>query len=443
MLLDACLKAPDNWRRLPIKEVCERITSGGTPSRKKPEYYLNGTISWVKTKELKDGFIDDTEERITSEAVTESSAKLLSKNTILLAMYGATVGMLGVLSKEMACNQACCAMVMKKDFDRDYFFYQLLFHRKQLLSLATGAAQQNLSGQQIKEFILPFPSLKEQRIIGSYLRSIDCRIDSLHQTNSTLEAIPKALFKSWFVNFEPVLSNQEGKICKGIDTKSASLFPKNFVEIDSRKIPTGWSMKKIADICTLVTRGVTPKYSEDSGLFIINQKVNRGADLDFNLSKELDISIEIPKEKFAQKWDLLINCLGEGTLGRVHLYKDESYKYPVDQHMTICRTSPETSLLLYHYLSSTHGQIAIEGLKTGSTGMTMLNISKIRSFEILYPDAKVQKRYFDIVSPLFEKINANNYQIAELINIKNTLLPKLLNGNLDLKRVESVTEEVS
>ena len=149
MQLDACLIAPDDWQRLSIKDICQRITSGGTPSRKKPEFYVNGTIGWVKTKELVDGFITSTEEVITEQAVAASSAKLLPSDTILLAMYGATVGMLGILSKEMTCNQACCALLVKPEFDRDFLFYQLLAHRKQLQGLATGAAQQNLSGQQM------------------------------------------------------------------------------------------------------------------------------------------------------------------------------------------------------------------------------------------------------------------------------------------------------
>jgi type I restriction enzyme, S subunit len=120
MRLEACNSAPAGWKEIRIVDACARITSGGTPSRKVPAYYSNGAIPWVKTKELMDGFIFETEEAITSEAVEKSSAKKLPAGTILLAMYGATVGMLGILGREMACNQACCALISKRDFSRDF-----------------------------------------------------------------------------------------------------------------------------------------------------------------------------------------------------------------------------------------------------------------------------------------------------------------------------------
>ena len=99
---------------LTVDDVCLRVTSGGTPSRRIPEYF-DGSIPWLKTQELRDGWVYETEEHITQAAVENSSAKLLPTNTVMMAMYGATVGKLAILGAEMTCNQAACAMIVDPD----------------------------------------------------------------------------------------------------------------------------------------------------------------------------------------------------------------------------------------------------------------------------------------------------------------------------------------
>lgn len=143
METELCAIAPTSWKIKCIEEVCERVTSGGTPSRRISSYYEGGIWPWVKTRELKDGWIDDTEEHINDEAIAASSAKVLPPNTILMAMYGATVGQLGILRREMTCNQACGALIVNPTkADYKFLYYQLLYSREQLKNLATGAAQQ-------------------------------------------------------------------------------------------------------------------------------------------------------------------------------------------------------------------------------------------------------------------------------------------------------------
>src|SRR5438132_3936883 len=107
---EVCELAPPDWGIRSVKEICKRVTSGGTPSRANRSFYQSGTWPWVKTQELQDRWLEETEERITDEAVENSSAKPLPINTLLMAMYGATVGQLGILRRPMTCNQACCAM---------------------------------------------------------------------------------------------------------------------------------------------------------------------------------------------------------------------------------------------------------------------------------------------------------------------------------------------
>ncbi|MEE3309496.1 restriction endonuclease subunit S, partial [Sharpea azabuensis] len=154
---------PQSWQKKKLGEIV-KTTSGGTPSRGKPEYYT-GDILWVKTKELNDSFILDTEEKISIEAINKSSAKILPSGSVLLAMYGATIGKLGIASKKMACNQACCVFLFDdNDVFRWFLYNWLIINRSFLISQGKGAAQPNLSQDMIKNFetIIPDTPLLEK-----------------------------------------------------------------------------------------------------------------------------------------------------------------------------------------------------------------------------------------------------------------------------------------
>ena len=279
MEFEVCIKAPEPWARMTIEDVCTRITSGGTPSRRNPGFFINGYVPWVKTQELQDGWIRATEEKITEDAVKSSSAKLLPPKTVLLAMYGATVGQLGVLAPLMTCNQACCALIVDDEIaDFRYVYYLLLQHRDVIKSLATGAAQQNLSAAQIKQFRFAFPDRQAQAKIADVLSGLDEKIDLNRRINQTLEAMAQVLFKSWFVDFDPVkakiAARQEGRdplraAMSAISGKSdveldallreqfgqlaatAALFPDEMETSELGDIPRGWGTGMLAKLCDL------------------------------------------------------------------------------------------------------------------------------------------------------------------------------------------------
>lgn len=147
------------FRQWFIEEVRQEVllgdvvetTSGGTPSRKYEKYYQNGTIDWVKSKELNRSFLLKTEEKITLEAVENSSAKFIPANSVLIAMYGATVGEYAIIAKEMTCNQAVCALKPNDNYPYTYLYLWAKFMQDEFLNLACGAAQQNISQVLIKQ----------------------------------------------------------------------------------------------------------------------------------------------------------------------------------------------------------------------------------------------------------------------------------------------------
>ena len=176
---------PEGWIKGIISDFYD-TTSGGTPSRKNPDYYT-GDINWVKTQELIGGYIFETSEKITQIAISKSAAKILPKKTLLVAMYGATIGEIGILAEPAACNQACCAIIPKRDLSNEIFAYLFFKDNKlRLKSLSQGAAQNNVNQQVIREYPMILPSKNVMFQFLTYLNPIMDELKNLSLTNSNL-----------------------------------------------------------------------------------------------------------------------------------------------------------------------------------------------------------------------------------------------------------------
>ena len=389
MEAEICDIASPDWPVLPVADVCTRVTSGGTPSRTRPDFYENGTWPWVKTQELQDRWIESTEEQITDDAVANSSAKPLPPNTILMAMYGATVGQLGILRKPMTCNQACCAMIVdpeKADFR--YLYHQLRYSRTQLKSLATGAAQQNLSGVLIKSLRYPFPPLTEQKAIAAVLGALDDKIELNRRMNATLEAMARALFQSWFIDFDPVRRNMDRNQPSTRPSGHPSpngrrdgdegfvahdkLFPEHLEDSPLGHIPKGWKVGTIQDCCVQIQNGGTPRRNEP--------RFWDGGNIPWLASGEVRQSIITATESFiteeglaesSAKWVPAFStvvALYGATAGQVSF---TSFRLTTNQ--AVCALIPKEGFAFFNYLAM---RGATSELENKAVGSAQQNISK-------------------------------------------------------------------
>ena len=235
--------------------------------------------------------------------------------------------------------------------------------------------------------------------------------------NDNLEQQAQALFKSWFVDFEPFKDGE-------------------FVDSELGMIPKGWRVGSLNEFCSNIERGNIPKYVDKSNSPILNQKVNKGLYLDTQYYKINDDNAIVPDSKLAQKGDVLVNSLGQGTLGRIHLYKETKNNVIVDQFITILRTTSFVkSIYLYLLLNTDIYQNVIESNITGSTGMWVLTINNIRKIKIVQPhDCEFEKieSYF---SSIYNSISANNAEIERLSTLRDTLLPCLMSGELKINEI--------
>ena len=175
------------WRRVKIGDLCKRITSGGTPKSTNSSYYDNGTIPWLNSKEVNFSRIYSTEKYITEAGLKESSAKWIDKNSVIVAMYGATAGQVAIAEIPLTTNQACCNLTIDESIaDYRYIYYCLFFKYSTLSMLANGGAQQNLNAQIIKDFEIFLPELPEQKHIADILSTLDDKIELNTRINQNL-----------------------------------------------------------------------------------------------------------------------------------------------------------------------------------------------------------------------------------------------------------------
>lgn len=172
-------RVPGNWCWTRMENIAQ-WGSGGTPSRKIPEYY-NGDIPWIKTGELNDDYIFETEEHITQEAISHSSAKLFPANTVAIAMYGATIGKVGIMGIAATTNQACACGVSNPSTNYKYLFYYARSQKENFIKKGKGGAQPNISQEIIKSHEFPLPPLSEQQRIVDRIESLFAKLDEAKQ----------------------------------------------------------------------------------------------------------------------------------------------------------------------------------------------------------------------------------------------------------------------
>jgi type I restriction enzyme S subunit len=232
----------NNCKYTKLASICTRISSGGTPSRSDPQNFSPHGHIWIKSKELTDGPIYESEERISDQGLATSSAKYFPQDTVLMAMYGATVGKLGILKQPATTNQAICGLeIDNTKADYRYVYYALLQTREALTEKAFGAAQQNLNQDLIRNFEIPLPPLPTQRKIADILSAYDDLIENNTRRIAILEEVAQRLYQEWFVHFRypghenvPLVDNELGPI------------------------PEGWEVQTLHSACSQIASGGTP-----------------------------------------------------------------------------------------------------------------------------------------------------------------------------------------
>ena len=435
---------PDSWEWVRLGSIGD-WGSGATPSRTHPEYY-GGNIPWLKTGDLNDGYINSVPEFITDLALEKTSVRLNPIGSVLIAMYGATIGKLGILSIPATTNQACCACLPYSDFYNEYLFYFLMSQKQSFIKRGEGGAQPNISKEKIISTLMPVPPVEEQHRIVNRLKILLSLIEKYANTELAVDRLnkdfPEALKRSilqWAVQGKLVPQDpsdepaeallerireekqrliREGKIKKDkhesiIFRRDNSHYEKVGLEetcIDNElpfDIPDTWSWVRFSDIAIFENGDRSNKYPVEAdyvsdGIPFFGAKDMGDKYMEFSTVRF------ITQEKFAQlgngklqNGDLV--CLLRGSVGKTRIFK-ESEKYStgfICAQMMIIRCLDLNILdYLYALINSPYYCKAIESKITG-TAVRQLPAREVANILIPLPPLNEQFRIIEKLSEIF------------------------------------------
>ena len=257
----------------------------------------------------------------------------------------------------------------------------------------------------IMKYVVPQFTYTEQEKIASILRSLDNKIELNNKINENLQQQAAAIFRSWFVDCVPF----------------------------GGTAPDEWENVTLEGITALVSRGITPKYADDTDQIVINQKCIRNHMIDLSFARSH--RPKVINDKWLRFGDLLINSTGDGTLGRAAQVWFQPHNLTVDSHVTIVRPAAE-NMTFYIGLWGTQHEREIESLHTGSTGQTELPRDRVKALELLLPDKETLNRFNALIAPMAATIVSNQEENNRLVSIRDALLPRLMSGEIDVSAIQ-------
>jgi type I restriction enzyme S subunit len=445
---------PDGWRLVHLKDITTKIGSGATP-RGGSKVYLDTRKSYalVRSQHVFDRYFDrQGMVFISDEHAAELSKVALQPRDILLNITGdgITFGRSCIVPDDVlpACvNQHVSIIRTRPEVCLPEYLLSYLTHpeiKGYIESFNAGGSRRAITKGHIESFEVPLPPLDEQKKIAHILGTLDDKIELNQQMNQTLEGIARALFKSWFIDFDPVRAKLDGRQPAGMDAETAALFPDSFEDSPLGKIPKGWKFKPIEELVEGVYDGphATPKPSETGPVFL-GIKNFTGTSLDLANIRHINEE-DWPrwtKRVTPQTNDIVFTY--EATLGYFALIPDW-LRCCLGRRIALIRpkASDSNAHFLFHTFTGSFFQEFLNShINHGSTVDRIL-LTEFPSYPVLLPEDTLVTDFENLAGKHWKLIHNNQKQNQELIATRDALLPKLLSGEIRIKDAEQALEAV-
>ena len=425
------VELPDGWTFDRLGNRCT-VRRGSSPRPAgHPRYFGGGTIPWIKI-----GDATNTGSRFigrTAEHVNEEGAKCsvqIPAGSLIIANSGVSLGFAAITRVPGCIHDGWLLTTDFRELDRDYLYYCINVATRRLRQLADGTTQPNLNTGIARRLMLPLPPLAEQKAIAAVLGALDDKIELNRRMNATLEAMARALFQSWFVDFDPVRAKLDGRQPPGLDPATASLFPNEFEDSELGHIPRGWIIKPVGEVVDCVGGGTPsttePKYWKDGTHHWTTPK-------DFSSLQApvlLDTDRRLSDAGIAK---ISSGLLPAGTLllssrAPVGYLAIAAMPVAINQGFIAMKCNERASnFFMLNWCETNMAEI-----KGRATGTTFAEISKqnFRPIPVVLPKKEVMAAFSAKVGSLYAQITANLQQSRILIKLRDTVLPKLLAGEL-------------
>ena len=417
--------ADESWTISPLGELTENLDFKRVPVKGAerrtgpfPYYGASGIVDHV------DGYIFDGEHLL----IAEDGENLRTRNTPVAFLAD---------GKFWVNNHAHIVRGNEKANTR-FLMYALA--QADISGYLTGSTMPKLTQGNMNRIPILHPRRAEQDAIVDVLSSLDDKIDLNRRMNATLEAMARAMFRSWFVDFDPVLAKFEGRHPYGLDEATATLFPGSFEESAMGGIPSGWEVKRLSDLCSTQYGYTASAASEPIGpKFLRVMDINKQDWIDWSSVPHCQIDDLALKSYSLQVGDLVVARMADP--GKSALIDEATNAIFASYLVRLKTTSLAESYFLFGYLKSAAYTEYVEGAKGGSVQANM-NAKVIVGVSLVVPPKQVIEKYFHQVRRLREKIASNLRQSRTLASLRDALLPKLLSGEIRIQDAEALRSPV-
>jgi type I restriction enzyme S subunit len=443
------MSSPPGWSWVALTDVA-RMESGHTPSRKKPEYW-DGDIPWLSVSEATrhhGEIIHDTTEHVSQAGIDNSSARILPAHTVCLSRT-ASLGFVVALGRPMATSQGFANWVCSDALNWRYLLYLLTAEQSSMPLFAGGSAHQTIYYPELKALRVCLPPLAEQETIVHVLAALDEKVESNRRIAAASEDLAAGLFRSWFVDFDPVSAHAEGGRPVGVPRDAASLFPTSFEHGAGAPTPAGWTRGHLGDWAR-VDRGVAYRSADldpDADVGLVGLKAIRagggyaargirGFTGPYTQSHVLnDGDIVVAHTDLTQAGDVI------GSSARIPRIEDYSTLLASQDLGTLRAEQAWISGAFLYALTCLPA--FRRHARARSSGTTVLHLPRtaINELPVVMPPPEVVRLFDEVAAPLYARADQAQAENRALTALRGDLLPQLIAGRLRVGAVEELVGE--
>ena len=428
------------WQQFCLADAGSIVT-GKTPRGGIPEFE-GSDVPFVTPPDFNGSMWIERANRSISELGAQSvKGSIIPRCSVLVTCIGSDMGKAALTASRCVTNQQINAVLVDETkFCPEFIYYNLSLRKDEIRGLAGGSAQPILNKSAFSQIRFWAPPLSEQRTIATALRPINDRIALLRETNATLEAIAQALFKSWFVDFDPVHARTREEQPAGLAPEVAALFPDSFEESPLGLVPRGWSLSQLSEAYEInptrkLKKGEMAPYLDMASVATSGHTVAGVSDREMGSGT-----------KFINGDTLLARitpCLENGKTAFVDFLSQEQTGWGSTEFVVL---RPKAPLPAYHgYLLARHPAFREHAIQSmsGTSGRQRVQNDVLGRYLVTVPSEKVAMAFNDVISPLQQKITENHRQAQTLANLRDTLLPRLISGQLRLPDAEQQLKDLA
>lgn len=440
----ADLQLPPDWTIHSIGDL-GKVVTGKTPSTKLPDNF-GGGIPFITPSDM-DGrrIISHTARYLTDKGATSVSSSRIPAGAVMVSCIGSDMGKAAIAGCDAVTNQQINSIIIREGVSSTYVYYDLSTRQREIQHIGSGgSAVPILNKGHFCQLQIVLPPIKEQEAIACILGIVDDKIELNQEIRRTLEEAARAIFKSWFVNFEPSRAKAAGQKPPGLKTDIAALFPDSFADSRLGEIPKGWQVETLGDVVDALVSGGRPKGgAAKEGVPSVGAENIIGLGK-YDFSKEKYVPLEFFKElqrkgSAVQPGDILLYKDG-AQVGR-KTYFDCGFPHAecaVNEHVLIVRArSQGYQRYLYFWLDQDWMTQEIISLNSNSA-QPGINQQGVRTLPLLKAPDAVVEAYDQIVEPLTDRLFAACHESRTLAALRDTLLPKLISGELRVPDAERI-----